>query len=258
MTASLTRLQSQHQRLYRSRVEGGLAPADAPGRVRVLVIELARPADWAALGAVWRGVQQDLEWPAPGIAVNGADALALWFSLAEPVALDQAAALLGALCQRYLPDVKPARLRLFPAVAGGAAPPSLPPQQTSEERWSAFVAPDLAAVFADDPALDMPPGEDAQADLLSRLASIPPTAFQAAQAQLLPPAVASTEVAAPVAGAVQPAAAPLAPPAPDGLDGPFEDPQAFLLAVMNDTRVPLAQRMQAARFLLQAAAGAVD
>ena len=53
------------------------------GRVRALVLELGRPADWDALLAVWQGVQADLALPAPTIAVSGTDAYQLWFSVAQ-------------------------------------------------------------------------------------------------------------------------------------------------------------------------------
>jgi hypothetical protein len=255
MTAQTPRLQTQHQRLYLPAGVDGPSLVGADGRVRVLVLALAQPADWAALSVVWRGVQLDLELPAPGIAVSGGDALALWFSLLEPVSPELAGAFLAGLRQRYLPEVKPPRLRAFPGATGGLseAAPLLPPQQTGPERWSAFVAPDLAAVFADDPALDLAPGDDAQADLLSRLVSMRPTEFQAALAQLS--SLAETVAQAPAPLQAAPAAAAQHPTAAHhaGLEGPFQDPRVFLLAVMNDSSVPLAQRLQAAQALLLAA-----
>ena len=101
---SSPRLQSERDRLYR---------AEDDGRVRALVLALARPADWAALGRVWQGVQTDLGWPAPGIAVSGTDACQLWFSLAEPVPPAEAHALLEHLRTRYLADIPPHRVELL-------------------------------------------------------------------------------------------------------------------------------------------------
>jgi hypothetical protein len=191
-------------------------------------------------------VQSDLDLPAPAIAVNGVDAFELWFSLAEPVPVAEAAAFLQGLRQRYLADVKPARLRLWPeAVVPSASPgPSrIPALQPATGRWSAFVAPDLPAVFGDDPSLDFQPVDDAQAEQLHRLASIPPDAWQAALAHLQ---------------AVVPAAAPAALPSPvssvasahAALQGPYQDPRRFLLDVMNDPTVALALRIDAAKALL--------
>ena len=76
------RLAREFQRLY--------GPADAPAAaagnaVRALVLDVARPADWRPLAAVWQGVQADLGLPAPAIVANGSDGLQLWFSLAQPV-----------------------------------------------------------------------------------------------------------------------------------------------------------------------------
>jgi hypothetical protein len=107
------------------------------------------------------------------------------------------------------------------------------------------VAPDLPAVFGDDPSLDFQPGEDAQAELLSRLASVPPAAWQAALAQLQPAAA----VPVPVTAAVL-AQPPAASPTHHALNGPYQDPRRFLLDVMNDPTVALAQRIDAAKALL--------
>lgn len=252
----MTRLQTEYQRLYLppgasadSAETPGLIGAD--GRVRALVLALSRPADWDALSPLWRGVQSDLELPAPAIAVNGVDAFELWFSLAEPVPVAEAAAFLQGLRLRYLADVKPARLRLWPdAVVPSASPdPSrIPALHPATGRWSAFVAPDLPAVFGDDPSLDFQPVDDAQAEQLSRLASIPPDAWQAALAQLqaVAPAAAGV-VPVPAALPVQP---PAASPSHTALNGPYQDPRRFLLDVMNDPTVALALRIDAAKALL--------
>jgi hypothetical protein len=68
---------------------------------------------------------------------------------------------------------------------------------------------------------------DAQADLLSRLASIPAAAWREARQQLQPAS------AAPAAAPVHQA-----------------DPRQFLLEIMNDRTVELALRIEAAKALL--------
>ncbi|MDP2262207.1 MAG: hypothetical protein Q8K24_03515 [Hydrogenophaga sp.] len=248
----MTRLHTQHQRLYLTLAHDATerSLADAQGRVRALVLGLGGPADWSVLGAVWRGVQADLDLPAPGIAVSGESALQLWFSLAEPVAPALGEAFLSGLQQRYLADVKAARVQ---RLAGTLAPDRLPPVQTGPERWSAFVASDLAAVFAEDPALDFQPGADAQAELLSRLASVSPAAFESALV-LLQPVEAGTVPTAPEAATPQPEH----PGSHPGVDGaePHEDPRRFLQAVMNDRGVPMALRIEAAKALLPPVHGA--
>ena len=62
-----------------------LVLAGEHGRVRALVLELSGQGGCSAIGRVWQGVQAELQLPAPALAVNGVDALQLWFSLAEPV-----------------------------------------------------------------------------------------------------------------------------------------------------------------------------
>jgi hypothetical protein len=214
----MNRLQAELQRLYfPSPEEPALVGAD--GRVRAMVLELARPASWDALGKVWRGVQADLELPAPAIAVSGIDGYQLWFSLAQPVPAAQATAFLEFLRRRYLGEIAAQRVAMKASV--------LPPREVAPGQWSAFVAPDLAAVFADEPWLDLPPGDDAQADLLSRLASIQPEELRRA---------------------FDPAAAPVDTPAATAADSP--DPRHFLLGVMNDRAVDLRLRIEAAKALL--------
>lgn len=222
----MNRLQTELQRLYLlPSAEPGGSLVDATGQVRALVMALAGPADWEPLSRVWRGVQLELDLPAPAIAVSGQDALQLWFSLQQPVAAADAAAWLEGLRARYLADLAPAsRLRLSPP--GSAA--LVPAEQPGTGNWSAFVAQDLAPVFADTPWLDIPPGVDGQADLLARLESIEPAAFAAALQQLQPagavaPSVATTDV----------------------------DPRRFLQQVLNDESVALALRIEAAKALLR-------
>ncbi len=219
----MTRLQTELERLYLA------APAtlpDMPDRVRALVLEAVLPTGWDRLSAVWQGVQAELELPAPAIAVSGTDGVQLWFSLEAPVTVTQAHAFLDALRRRWLADLAPARVRLLPDP--GARVPAL----LAEDRWSAFVAPDLAAVFADTPWLDVEPGEDGQAALLHGLHSIKPAAFAEALARLRTPAR-----DAPALATAAPARA--------------DDPRAFLLRVMNDESVDLALRIEAAKGLLR-------
>jgi hypothetical protein len=216
-------------------------PVIAPdGQVRCAVLELFRPANWAAVSRLWQGVQADLDLPAPAIAVNGKDGYQLWFSWTQPMQLAQALAFMEALRARYLPEVATQRLRLLPQPGQTIA--AIPSQRADNGQWSAFVAPDLAAVFEDEPALDRSPGEDAQADALTRLRSIRPDEWLPALGQLQPaqaqPDVAATPHPAPETATAGPGA---------GLS-----PQAFLLQVMNDPGVTLALRIEAAKALLKA------
>jgi hypothetical protein len=234
----MNRLEAEFQRLYLPSAPEHLDPAGPATQVRAMVLDLAGPSAWGTLAKVWQGVQADLQLPAPGIAVNGSDGYQLWFSLAEPVPAADAVFLLNALVRRYLAEVAPGRIRTSPSDPASAGPQllaSAPPIQTATDRWSAFVTPDLAAVFADEPWLDLPPSADAQADVLSRLQSTRPVEWKQAVERLRP--------------ADRPGPhAPQAAPAP--ATAPHQDPRRFLLAVMNDPAIELRLRIEAAKALL--------
>jgi hypothetical protein len=233
----MKRLHNELSRLYLDQPAGVQAAVDdsrlldSNGLTRALVLGLARPAEWEALSRVWQGVQADLELPAPAIAVCGAEGYQLWFSLVQPVPAAQARAFLELLRLRYLGSIAPRRVTLWPTPSQHAH--LVPALQADSGQWSAFVSSDLAAVFADDPSLDLPPGEDNQADLLSRLRSIKPAEFDAALQRLRPEA--------------EPFAASDASPVTTTA---HQTPRDFLLAVMNDASVPLALRIEAAKALL--------
>lgn len=250
----MNRLQSEWYRLYLPHttadtdtepVESGLIDGD--GRVRAMALELARPADWDAVSKVWQGVQVDLELPAPAIAVSGRDGYQLWFSLAEPLPIPEAAAFLESLRTRYLGDVARDRVLLMPA-ADTSAPQQgrhagpVPALQAQSGNWSAFVAPDLAPMFVDSPWLDIPPSPDGQADLLSGLDCIGSADFRKARERLGPARTpagthsALTSSGPTDAGSAQP--------------GACLDPKRFLLEVMNDDAVALGLRIEAAKALL--------
>lgn len=217
----MDRLQSELQRLYLP------TAACAGGGVRAMVLEIAGPTAWQELARLWQAVQAELDLPAPAIAVNGVDGYQAWFSLAEPVAADQVERFLSGLRAKYLAAVPPERVRTQQASA-------LPPAQPGVGHWSSFVAPDLAPLFADEPWLDQPPGRDAQADLLSRIASAKPEAFDRACARL----------------ADRPAPAANAERANDTARSGTDDPRGFLLSVMRDPAVDLRLRIEAAKALL--------
>jgi hypothetical protein len=222
------------------------------GLTRALVLELARPADWSLLGEVWRGVQTDLALPAPAIAVSGVDAFQLWFSLAEPVEAALGARVLSALCSRYLPQVRADRLCMWPGSVEASSTAGMDtacihavPQMRMEGQWSAFVAPDLAPVFEDTPWLDIPPNDEGQAELLSRQQSIPTRDFAQALQQL---GLSASTGSAPRSGTVTPQ-----PPinAAHTSSDARAQAQHFLMQAMHNEHLPMAQRIEAAKALLQ-------
>lgn len=214
----------------------------ADGRVRALVVELAQQAGWDSVAALWQGIQDDLDLPAPAIAVSGVDGFQVWFSLAEPVPIAQALDFLEGLRQRYLGAIALKHIRMKPQ-ANGSVPWQaqharlVPALQGESGRWSAFVAPGLAGMFADEPWLDLRPGPDAQATLLSRATCITPAEFRQAQDRLKP-------AGAPTALATGSVVAETKRVEDD------QHPKGFLLAVMNDPATEMHLRIEAAKALL--------
>lgn len=215
----MNRLQTELDRLF-------LSPDD--GQVRSMVLELGRPASWDPLAKVWRGVQADLDLPAPAIAISGSTGYQLWFSLAQPVPVAQAIGFLESLRRRYLGELAQERISMMPAA--DAATPGV---ERAPGRWSAFVAPDLAALFADEPWLDLPPGDEAQADLLARMESIESDGWKGALAKLGP------------AGPREPL-----PHAHAATASGNQDARSFLAGVMNDASIEMHLRIEAAKALL--------
>jgi hypothetical protein len=255
----MNRLPSELHRLYSAQTstDPGTVPEecrliDSAGQVRAMVLSLARPADWQALAKVWQGVQVDLDLPAPAIAVSGTDAYQLWFSLAQPLPAAQALVFLESLRLRYLGDIKPQRVGLMPSLDGASLPQwlhaSTVPALQASGYWSAFVAPELAPVFADEPWLETAPNPEGQSSLLARLSSIPLADFELALQGL-----STAQASAPGAPASMPAA-PDAVASPMGqrkaAAGPWLDPKSFLLEVMNNDAVELRLRIEAAKALL--------
>ncbi|MBK1687865.1 hypothetical protein [Rubrivivax gelatinosus] len=222
----MNRLHNELQRLYLP-APGAWTAAD--GRVRAAMLELVVPADAALLGAVWAGVQNELGLPAPAIVLSGHDGLQLWFSLQQPVEAALARSLVDGMRRRWLDELPTARWRGWPAP--DAEPPALPGAEVGPERWAAVVSPDLAPLFTETPWLELPPGDDAQASLLAPLRPITPGELAEALRQLAPPDP--------------------APGAPEPRPAPEREAERFLLAVMRDAAAPLAQRIEAAKALLQ-------
>lgn len=259
----MNRLQTELNRLYlpNDRQSEGQDSAtaahhliNADGQVRAMVVEITQPTGWDGVAALWQGVQNELDLPAPAIAVSGSNAYQVWFSLSAPVSVTHAMDFLALLGLRYLGPIAPRHIRMMPT-ADAAAPQHarhasmVPALQTETGHWSAFVAPELASMFADEPWLDLPPNPDAQANLLSRLVSIKPADFRRAQEQL-----SLADVSAP--RATLSTSTPTADEA-DKIPGKGHaaaevdtDPKRFLLWVMNDPTAELCLRIEAAKALL--------
>ena len=194
-----------------------------------MVWTFPRGSAWSDVAGIWQGVQALWGWPAPAIAVDGVGAYQLWFALAHPVPSEQARACAAQALQRWCPQLPLEGMGVYP----GDAPPALPGREAAPDQWSAFVAPDLAALFMDSPWLDGPPSPEAQADLLLRFEPTPAAAWEAA-AVPMPPAV---------PGAVGEAVPAMA-------QNTYTDPRGFLIDVMNNPAVDWRSRIEAAKILL--------
>ena len=213
--------------------------AGPDGMTRSLVLNFARRSDWAHVAALYQALQDDLDLPAPAIAVAADNGYQMWLSLAEPVVLPLARQFLAALVNKYLADIPAANIVGVPAATAGtvALVPSL---NGANGKWSAFIDPSMGSMFAEESGLDMAPNLDRQAEMLAGLARIAPAQLQGALDFLL----ATPEQPAPTGS----------PPAEFttrlSLAGSFSDPQSFLLALMNDPAASLDQRIEAAKALL--------
>ena len=235
----MTKLQSEQQRLYLVADSANAAGAlwDAQGRTRAMVVEVAQQAGWDVVAALCHGIQNDLALPTPAIAVSGGAGFQVWLSLVAPVPVAQAHGFLAGVCQRFLSQVPARHLHLQPRLAPVGHAHRVPALQGESGRWSAFVAPGLATMFADEPWLDVPPGSDAQAQLLCRLESISMADFARVKREL-----GLTDTPAP------PEAAGTAPVST--FSATETDPRRFLLSVMNDPALEMALRIEAAKALL--------
>lgn len=222
----------------------------ADERVRTLVVRFSCAADWALVSAMYQGLQEDLELPAPAISVSGRTGYRLWLSLAESVPAAQARLFLEGLRARYLADVAPSRFMLLPS--GQCLLSLVPACHGGTGKWSAFIDPSMVAMFADEPGLEMAPNMDRQADLLAGLKSIAADEFGRAMAALEPIDPGGEQLAEIVAAWSSDGAPHEAPAVRQGagLAGNYSDPRGFLLAVMNDPACSIDQRIEAARALL--------
>ena len=221
------------------------------GQVRLLLMNFKRSSDWPALSEFCQALQDDFELPTPAISIAGEDGFQLWFSLAEPVTLEQGSHFLAALQRKYLSGIPAHHLQLRPSP--GAASPTcsmIPMQLPDSDRWLAFIDPSLGSMFMDEQWLEIAPNMDQQANMLASRASIKRSTFLKVIEQL--PAEASSSATSPSEKRQNGDAAAAAKGSDSWLNiaTPYADPVSFLLAVMNDTSASARQRIRAAKALL--------
>ena len=229
----------------------GLTLVSPNGMVRTMVISFANGSYWEQLAALYQGVQEDFDVPAPAISVSVEDGYQIWFSLAEPVPLQQAQDFLKALRLKYLTDIPVSRLKFRPGIEGGTNAHSLnvlPLMQALKEpaeRWSAFIDPSMGSMFIDETWLEMAPNLDQQAAMLAGVETVKAEDFQRVMSimQAAPTFAGTTvESAARSGGDRQTSSL--------GVGSHFTDPKSFLMVVMNDPQTSAHDRIEAAKALL--------
>ena len=215
------------------------------GQVRTLVLGFEQAADWQWVADLYQGILEDLELPAPAMAISGKNGYQVWFSLETPIPVAQGQAFLTALCHRYLAELPTARYRLWPA-AESARPDHLevvPAEHESSGKWSAFITASMGAMFREEPGLEMAPNPDRQADLLAPVVSVSAADLARALDRLATPIE-------PVSAEAPAMLATVRSDGQGGLGGHYTDPKSFLLAVMNDLGAAPELRVAAAAALL--------
>jgi len=230
----MSKLAGEFERLYL--LPGQNAPLiDGSAASRLLCLALSAK-DWAAAETLLQALPEDLELPLPALSVDG-EGFRLWLSFAQAIDAASGAQFAATLRQRYLPELPAERLQVLTGQL--ALPPS--PLDDEGERWAAFIDPGMGSLFVDEPSLDFSPNPDKQAELLAGFTSIPARAFAQALTRL---EAANAEIAG-----KKPTAAVHLPETAKTI-GAHPDPKSFLLAVMNEPGIPLAQRIDAAKALL--------
>ncbi len=214
-------------------------------QVRTLVLGFEKSTDWEWVADLYQGILEDLELPAPAMAITANRGHQIWFSLATPIPVAQGRAFLGALCHRYLAKLPTSHYSLWPTAqdAGPQHLEAVPAEHGLGGKWSAFITASMGAMFKEEPGLEMAPNPDRQADMLAPVVSMS-TADLARAMERLAAAPSPAEVPA----AFVPAIA--HNDSQSGLDGQYTDPKSFLLAVMNDPAAAPELRVRAAAALL--------
>jgi len=233
----MNRLQREFDRLFGAPDASvdNIELINSDGRVKTLVVTVARSRDWPTVAGLISSLQETLGLPLPAVAVDGKAGFQLWLPLAEPVTLETAASFLAALRRQYLGDIADTDLALLPLADGPGSVRCIPALSAESGRWSAFIDPTMGGMFADEGGLDFEPNPDRQADQLAGISPIEPADFAGALAVLT------------TREATNPAAEDSASVTAIGR---FSEPHEFLQAVMNEPSAPLALRIEAAKALL--------
>src|SRR5689334_13536433 len=119
----MNKLMTQVQRLYVLPGQAGeisdpandeLLLVSPQGMARTMVVKFERSADWEQLAKLYQVLQDELDLPAPTLAISGHQGYRLWLSLAEPVPVALAGRFLAALRRSYLTGIPDEKLECRP------------------------------------------------------------------------------------------------------------------------------------------------
>lgn len=218
----------------------GIPALAADGSLHALLIRFLRPTDWPHVAALLEQLASVPTLPVPAVSVAAQGGYGVWLAFAEAQPADRVRRLTDALRRTCLADLPPAALDFLPAT-GVAHLPLVPAFDPVAERWSAFIDPGMGSMFVADPGLEMPPAPGRQAEMLAALAAIPTRVFGELLAHCEAASGVSAQPGDPSAGRVE-----------ARMDTQHADPVSFLLAAMNDTSLPVGERIRAAAALLSA------
>lgn len=236
---------------FQGKTVPGLSLQGPEKTVRTMGLGFRRAGDWPVVAALFQAMQDELDLPAPAISVSGRAGFRIWFSLLEPLPIEEARHFLADLRARFLGEIPEHHLVFFPemALAGleGAMVMKLVPGLHPETgKWSAFIDPAMGSMFADEAGLEMAPNMDRQADLLAGFKSMQIDDFHRA-AGLLSKLVSVNAGSSPALSACATEALTRSTFSPGNK---HDDPVSFLLAVMNEPSLGMAERIEAAKALL--------
>lgn len=165
----------------------------AAGLTRTLVIDFdgvphgKGEQHWDKLCEVANGLQTELGLPAPAVSISGRKGYGLWISLEQTIPAATAQSFLHLLSKKYLNGVEAIDLRPDTATPtdGAVAVAKLPPcLHRKNDKWAAFITPEVGAIFHETPYLESPASHAAQAKLLAGIESVPLMAFMQALTKL--------------------------------------------------------------------------
>lgn len=193
------------------------------GSTKTLLISVAAEERNALIEMLNQFAEDDL--PIPLVSIGPSHGFTLWVVQKNPISTTEAIELVDGLRNRYLSLLRQESVMLHTGQVDCV------PQSVDGQRWSAFIDPTMISMFMDEPWLAFPPNLDQQAQLVSR---VQPVAGDALRRVLFKDKTGFVEIAS----------------TSDKSPQEQISPKDFLLGVMNNASLPMADRIAAASALL--------